>query len=361
MPATLAQHCHTKQCPALHRTCDKIYVAVDVRFLRSLCRRVTPASLRVGSKEARRHTFMVGVTRNSGNLVLALGPVPSCPPGPTRAVVDFSDGGRQLFVAGLLTPAADGGAELVMESAPARRPSRSARLAPPADVAFAHLRRRGRRGRTAVLPDSGHRGARAPDREQRAARARHGAGGSRRSLPARGPSQRRGGRHQLFPGALSARTTRLRMRRPLSEHGPARVAIDNRTASERARDRRHHRACAPSSGRSAISEYEVAVSGPTGMVKGRMLQQAAIDRSRVPELRCRVNDADRLPIRSGAVTVECSLFGSGYRFYARITDRKGDVLTPVAVSEAARMAPPWRGANAARSAERGHRQLPPLR
>jgi hypothetical protein len=72
--------------------------------------------------------------------------------------------------------------------------------------------------------------------------------------------------------------------------------------------------------------YEVAVSGPTGVVKGRMLQQGAIDRTRVPELRCRVKDADRLPMRSGAVTVECSLFGSGYRFYARITDRQGDVL-----------------------------------
>src|SRR5206468_3323857 len=68
-------------------------------------------------------------------------------------------------------------------------------------------------------------------------------------------------------------------------------------------------------------------SGPTGVVKGQMLQQKIIDRGRVPELRCRVDDADRLPLRSGAVTVECSLFGSGYRFYARITDRKGDVLT----------------------------------
>ena len=73
-------------------------------------------------------------------------------------------------------------------------------------------------------------------------------------------------------------------------------------------------------------EYEVTVSGPTGVVKGRMLQQPAIDRGRVPGLRCRVSDADRLPIRSGAVTVECSLFGSGYRFYARITDRTGDVI-----------------------------------
>src|SRR5450631_2650198 len=110
---------------------------MDVRFLRSLCRRVTPASLRIGSKEARRHTFLVGVTRKSGSLVLALGPLPSCPPTPTRAVLDFSDGGDELYVAGLLTPAAGGGGELVVESEPTKRPSRSVRLTRSADVAFA--------------------------------------------------------------------------------------------------------------------------------------------------------------------------------------------------------------------------------
>jgi hypothetical protein len=31
--------------------------------------------------------------------------------------------------------------------------------------------------------------------------------------------------------------------------------------------------------------------------------------------------------RSGTVTVECSLFGSGYCFFARVIDRRGDILT----------------------------------
>jgi len=74
-------------------------------------------------------------------------------------------------------------------------------------------------------------------------------------------------------------------------------------------------------------EYEVAIAGPTGVMHGRMQRQKGGDRSRVPELRCQVEDGDRFPIRSGAVTVECSLFGSGYRFYARIIERRGDILT----------------------------------
>ena len=110
---------------------------MDIRFLRSLCRRLTPASLRVGNKEARRRTFLVGATRQAGELRLALGPVPSCPPGPGRAIVDFSDAGREFWVGGTLTATADGGAEMTVESGPVERPPRSVRLSPAADVAFA--------------------------------------------------------------------------------------------------------------------------------------------------------------------------------------------------------------------------------
>ena len=101
------------------------------------------------------------------------------------------------------------------------------------------------------------------------------------------------------------------------------------------------------------------MSGPTGVVKGRMLPQGASIAGAVPELRCRVNDADRLPVRSGAVTVECSLFGSGYRFYARVTDRRGDVLT---LSPSPKLRE-WHRRGEERTAlgpaERRARQLPP--
>ena len=275
---------------------------------------------------------MVGVTRKSGNLVLALGPLPSCPPNPTRAVVDFSDGGRELYVAGLLTPAADGGAELVVESGPAARPSRSVRLTPSSDVAFAICVVEVEAGGRQCYPilDMGVRGLRVETSAPiglgtvlgdlivlyRRELLRSGEGVVTSCSPALYPDgrlvyecgvrYRSAGRRRIGP-VVSGRNGR--------DDDGDRVEID---------DLSRVRAILW-----ALCDlgYEVAVSGPTGVVKGRMLQQPAIDRTRVPELRCRVKDADRLPMRSGAVTVECSLFGSGYRFYARITDRKADVLT----------------------------------
>jgi hypothetical protein len=269
---------------------------------------------------------MVGISGNSGNLVLALGPVPSCPPGPARAVVDFSDRGHQLFLAGLLTPAADGGAELALESAPARRPSRSTRLAPSADVAFAICLLEVEGGGRQCYPilDIGVRGLRIETSAPLALGTvlgdlivlyrrevlRSGEGVVTNCSPVLYPD----GRMVYECGVRYRSTGRRRMDASLNER-LERAEIDDITRVR------------------AILwalcdlEYEVALSGPTGVVKGRMLQQGATDRSRVPELRCRVKDADRLPLRSGAVTVECSLFGSGYRFYARISERKGDVLT----------------------------------
>ncbi len=272
---------------------------------------------------------MVGVTRNRGNLVLTLGPVPSCPPGPTRAVVDFSDGRQELHVAGLLTPAADGGAELVVESAPAKRPSRSARLAPPADVAFAICLVEVEGGGRQCYPilDIGVRGLRIETSTPLALGTvlgdlivlyrrevlRSGEGVVTSCSPVFYPD----GRLVYECGVRHRSTGRRRTEASIGDR------VDR---AERAEIDDISRVRAILWALCDLG-YEVAVSGPTGVVKGRMLQHGLIDRSRVPELRCRVEDADRLPLRSGAVTVECSLFGSGYRFYARITDRKGDVLT----------------------------------
>jgi hypothetical protein len=267
---------------------------------------------------------MVGVARNNGNLVLAVGPVPSCPPGPTRAVVDFSDGGHQLFVAGLLTPTANGGAELVLESAPARRPSRSTRLSPPADVAFAICLIEVEGGGRQCYPilDIGVRGLRI---ETSVPLALGTALGDllvlfRREVLRSGEGVVTSCSPALYSDGRLVYECGVRYR----STSPRRIET---TAGDRVEIDDVSRVRAILWALCDL-EYEVTVSGPTGLVKGRMLQQAAmIDRGRVPELRCRVSDADRLPIRSGAVTVECSLFGSGYRFYARITERTGDVLT----------------------------------
>jgi hypothetical protein len=238
-------------------------------------------------------------------------------------VLDFSDGGRELYVAGLLTPVAGGGAELVVESAPVKRPSRSVRLRPPTDVAFAICLVEVDGGGRQCCPilDIGVRGLRVETSTPLALGTvlgdllvlfrrevlRSGEGVVTSCSPALHPD----GRLVYECGVRFRSASPRRIETGASD----RVEIDD---VSRVR---------------AILwalcdlEYEVTVSGPTGVVKGRMLQQPAIDRGRVPELRCRVSDADRLPIRSGAVTVECSLFGSGYRFYARVTARKEDVLS----------------------------------
>ena len=254
---------------------------------------------------------------------MALGPVPHCPPGPARATLDFTDAGRELWVAGMITATADGGAELTVESEPVSRPSRSTRLTAAADVAFAicivELEGGGRQ--CYPIMDIGARGLRIETGTPlsvgtvladlivifRREVLRTGEGVITSCSPARYPDGR----------LIYECGVRLRAGPPRPRLTPTdeRVEVDD-VARVRAI-------------LWALSdlEYEVAISGPTGVLRGRMLPQRPADRGRVPALSCRVNDADRLPIRSGAVTVECSLFGSGYRFYARVTDRRGDVLT----------------------------------
>jgi hypothetical protein len=296
---------------------------VDVRFLRRLGRLVTPASLRIGSKEARRRTFLVGATRHADGLSLTLGPVPGCPTGRARGVLDFSDGGQNYWVAGTVTPDTDGGAELILESGPTRRPNRSMRLSPAADVAFAICIVEVDEGGRQCVPvlDIGVRGMRVETSMPLAVGTvladlvvifrrevlRSGEGVVTSCSPALYPD----GRRVYECGVRYRSTGRRRIDTPVSE----RAEID---------DLPRVRAILWAL---CDLEYEVTVSGPTGTFKGRMLPQRGSERGRVPELRCRVDDADRLPVRSGAVIVECSLFGSGYRFYARVTDRRADVVT----------------------------------
>lgn len=263
------------------------------------------------------------MTRKSGHLCLTLGPLPTLPPEPKRAVLDFSDGGQEFWVAGIVTPTADGGAELIVEAAPEKRPSRSRRLSPANDVAFAVCMVEVDGGGRQCYPilDIGVRALRVETSTPLSVGTvlgdlivifhrqvlRRGEGVVTSCSPVLYPD----GRLVYECGVRHRNVDRRRIDKPVSE----RVDID-----DIARVRAILWALCD-------LEYEVAVSGPTGVVTGRMLPQKNIDRGRVPELSCRVKDADRLPIRSGAVTVECSLFGSGYRFYARITGRRGDVLT----------------------------------
>jgi hypothetical protein len=296
---------------------------VDLRLLRSLSRRISPASLRVGSKEARLRTFLVGATSEAGKVRLSLGPVPNCPVVPIRAVLDFSHGGREFWVAGLVAPSGDRGAEMTVESGVSERPTRSTRLAPAADIAFAVclVEVEGAGRRCFPILDIGVRGLRVETSTPlsvgtvladlivvlRREVLRRGEGVITSCSPVRYPDGR-----LVYECGVRHRSAG---RRPVEPAVEDRLEIDD-----------IGRVRAILWGLCDL-EYQVSVSGPTGVVSGRMLPQRGTDRGRVPELRCRVNDADRLPVRSGAVIVECSLFGSGYRFYARVTDRLGDVLT----------------------------------
>jgi hypothetical protein len=269
-------------------------LVVDVRFLRRLGRLVTPASLRIGSKEARRRTFLVGATRHADGLSLTLGPVPGCPAGRARGVLDFADGGQNYWVAGTVSPDSDGGAELFLESGPTKRPNRSMRLSPAADVAFAVCIVEVDEGGRQCVPvlDIGVRGMRVETSMPLAVGTvladlvvifrrevlRSGEGVVTSCSPALYPD----GRRVYECGVRYRNTGRRRVDTPVSE----RAEID---------DLPRVRAILWAL---CDLEYEVTVSGPTGTFKGRMLPQRGRDRGRVPELRCRVDDADRLPVRS---------------------------------------------------------------
>jgi hypothetical protein len=293
---------------------------VDVRFLRKLCNRVTPGSLRLGLKEPRRRTFLLALDRVGKDLVLKLDPVARCAPA-ARAVLDFSDGERQFWVAGALVPTAKAGAQLILESGPVERAARATRVIPAGDVAFAmFVSGAGRQCLPAL--DVSARGMRVESAVPlqlgtvlgdlivlfRQEVLRTGEGVSTSCSPA------------LYPDGRLVYECGVRIRgstTPRMDYSPSeRVEIDDAA-----------RVRAILWGLCDL-QYEVTLSGPTGVVRGRIQQHRGVaERGRAPELRCKVDDADRIPIRSGTVTVECSLFGSGYCFFARVIERRGDVLT----------------------------------
>jgi hypothetical protein len=291
---------------------------VDVRLLRKLCSRATPGSLRIGLKEPRRRTFLLALDRVGEAFSLKLDPVAQCAPA-ARAVLDFSEGDRQFWVAGRLSPTSKTGGALVLESGPIERPARATRVIPASDVAFViFLAAAGRQCLPAL--DVSARGLRLESAvplqlgtvlddlivlfRQEVLRTGEGV------VTSCSPSLYSDGRLVYECGVRLRSLTTPRADYSRSE----RLEIDDVA-----------RVRAILWGLCDL-QYEITLSGPTGVVRGRV-QQSRGERGRAPELRCKVDDADRIPIRSGTVTVECSLFGSGYCFFARIIDRHGDVLT----------------------------------
>ena len=220
-----------------------------------------------------------------------------------------------------MSPASGTAAEIVLESGPTERPPRAARLIPTSEVAFAlFVSPAGRQCLPAL--DVGARGLRV----EASAPLQLGSVLSDLIVLCRQQVLRTGegivtsSSSAFYPDGRLVYECGVRVRStttPGPDHSAGeRIEIDDASRV-----------------RSILwglcdLQYEVTVSGPTGTMQGRIQPVKGVaDRSRAPELHCKVADADRIPVRSGTVTVECSLFGSGYCFFARVIDRRGDILT----------------------------------
>ena len=211
----------------------------------------------------------------------------------------------EFWVGGWSSATADGGAELTLESAPAQRPSRSTRLAPGRRRRLRGLRGGGRRGRAPVLPDPRHRCARSPRRDQHAARPSVRCSAISSSFPPRSAAQRRGGGHQLLARALPRWTAGLRVRRPPPQRRPeAGIERPGRASAPRSTT---WPACAPSSGRSAISSTRSPSRDRPASSKGGCCRRRPSTGRGCPS--CAAGSRTPIASRSasGAVTVECSL------------------------------------------------------
>jgi hypothetical protein len=298
-------------------------VLVDACLLEGLCRRITPVSLRLGEKDVRRRTFLVGSEWQGDELVLEVDPVRAWSRSPGPAVLDFAVGEQQFWLGGRLDPTARASsARLTVGRGPELRPPRARRLVPEGEVAFALSRTRipGLPRLSQPILDMGARTLRVESsvplevgtiltdlvvvHAQRTIRRCEGVVTSCAGIIC--PDERR-----LYECVI-----RLRALRPaaLEGLGPAETEIDDPV-----------RVRALLWGLSDLG-HEVSLWSGGETYRGRVVSGRG-DRSRAPELRCHLEDTSRIVLRSGVVTVELSLFGSGYRFFARIIERRGDLVS----------------------------------
>jgi hypothetical protein len=294
---------------------------VDHQLLNRLSQKIWPASLRLGPKEPRRRTFVVGFGRSGRDRVIQLQPVARCF-AVGRALLDLSEGDRRFWVAGPVSPTAGGGAEMILRSGPNVRSPRRTRLAPTKGIVFATFVSASGGGPLCYPAlDVGRRGFRMD------ASAPFEPGAVLKDVAFRfGREVIRGGEGVVTscapvysPVGGLVHECKVRLRAP--RRGLARGADDGRIDIDD-----------PASVRAVLwalsdLQHDVWIAGPGGAVEGRVLPARDVDRSRVPLVLCRVTDTERVPEPSQTVSVDCSLFGSGYRFFARIVERRAGVLS----------------------------------
>lgn len=294
---------------------------MDQQFLQHLSRKIWPASLRLGLQEPLRRTFVIGFTRSGRSRLVQLHPVARCF-AVDRAVLDLSDGGRRFWLAGAVSPTPGGGAEMIVASGPHARSPRPAGLARTTELVFATF-----------VPASG---------------------GAPRCFPALDLSSRGFRMDAAFPfepGAVLSNVV-LRLGREVLRTGEGIVTncspayssagrlVHECTVRLRAPRRRlagnaddgQFEIDDPSRVRAVLwalsdLQLDVRLGGAAGVIAGHVLPTRDVDRSQVPVLPCRVHETEPVLERSASVSVDCSLFDSGYRFIARVVERRGSVLS----------------------------------
>lgn len=290
----------------------------SVAKLARACEELAPAVLTIEGEELRRATQLDALRGDDGGWRVRLGPFPGDAPRAARATIDFAVDGQDLFVSGgPLQPGPHGTAWLAIREAPRARPARAFRVVPSNETVVAvYVAEQLGLGRSCQpVVDIGLRGLRLVSsvdlpagtrlrdlvvlrREEVVRRAE---GTVLRSTPFEGV----GGRRAYWCSvALSA---------PAAVSGAGR---DDDPADDCAvHDPERVRAILW-----ALGDVGAAVTLRLGgeRLQAR-LQPGRGNRAELPELACAVDAPTGTPY--AVVQVQAELFGSGYRFHARVLGR----------------------------------------
>ena len=292
---------------------------MDLIALRRACERLTPASLRLRSEGPRHLTFLSAVEMSTGHhdAMLTLEPL-GCVAIAPRASLDFQLDGRDLWLSGRVE--CDGTrARMTVRRAPLPRPERPSRLAAVHGMVVATFvpESTGLGRCFAPILDLGPHTLRlessvpfAPGTRlrnltvtHRMENLRHADGTVLDCSPV------------IYSDGHTAFQCGVRLR-----HIPTSPHADDPADTFEIRDHDRVRAILWAL---CDLEYEVSLRCGSQRLSGRLLRGSG-GRDTLPELACRVQKSPTVTV--GTVQVECALFGSGYRFFAKVQRREGHTL-----------------------------------
>jgi hypothetical protein len=273
-----------------------------------------PASLRLHAQGPRYLTFITASKIAERDAIVTLAPLAMAAAAP-RAYLDFSLDGQALWVAGSLAEIGDGFGRFVVRRDPMPRPSRSARLPIPGGSLVATFVPEGTGLGRCFSPviDLG------PHTVRIESTVPFDPGMRLRNLVLTHRNQvlRRGDGAVLDCGELRHPDGRVGFECGVRLRGVAapEEATDDPADTFEIRD--YGRVCAILWALCDL-EYEVTLRAGNDRLPGRLTASRS-PRSGIPDLRCILREP--LPANAGTVQVECALFGSGYRFFARVLRR----------------------------------------